>query len=86
VSGPDAIWELEFSHERRGLLARYEVAAPTAAAARALGRDALLAEHRPPSARRARSLFEQAQRAGGQPADGWVLHRIARRAEAAGPA
>ena len=71
-------WQLEFYSERRRTLARYDVEAKTPAAAQVLGREALLAEHRPPPARRAGSLFEQAQRLGGQNADGWVLHRIAR--------
>ena len=71
-------WPLEFYSERRRTLARYDVEAETPAAAQVLGREALLAEHRPPPARRAGSLFEQAQRVGGQHADGWVLYRIVR--------
>ena len=71
-------WQLEFYSERRRTLARYQVEAQTPAAAQILGRQALLAEHRPPSARPAGSLFEQAQRVGGQNADGWILYRIAR--------
>jgi hypothetical protein len=69
-------WRLEFYSERRRALARYDVEAPTAAAAHGLGRSALLAEHPPAPARRALSLFAQAQRVGGRDADGWVLYRI----------
>jgi hypothetical protein len=69
-------WQMEFSSERRGTLARYGVEAPTAGAAVVLGRAALLAEHPPARARRRPSLFERAERAGGQDAGGWVLTRI----------
>ena len=79
-------WELEFYCEGRRALARYEVEAPTPAAALALGRKALFAEHRPPAKRRAWSLFERARRIGGQDADGWVLYRIGRAANAPKPA
>ena len=72
-------WDVEFYSERRRTLARYQVEAPTPAAAQVLGREALLAEYRPPPPQRARNLFEQAQRLGGQSADGWMLYRIARR-------
>ena len=69
---------MEFYHERRGILARYEIEAPLPAAAVELGRRALLADHpSPPPARRA-SLFRQAQLVEGQNADGWILYRIAR--------
>ena len=87
MSGAEAsvTWQLEFYSERRRTLARYEVEAQTPAAARVLGREALLAEHRPPAARRVRSLFEQARRLGGQSADGWVLYRIARLANPTTP-
>ncbi len=71
-------WLMEFYNERRGALARYGIEAPTPAAAVLLGRNALLAEHPPTSARRRRSLFEQAERAGGQDTGGWVLYRIVR--------
>jgi hypothetical protein len=79
-------WELEFYCERQRVLVRYEVEATTPAAAQALGRKALLADHPPPAPRRARSLFEHAQRVGGQEADGWVLYRICRGADATKPA
>jgi len=69
---------MEFYHERRGILARYEIEAPLPAAAVELGRRALLADHpSPPPARRV-SLFRQAQLVEGQNADGWILYRIAR--------
>lgn len=70
-------WRLEFYRERTRILARYAVEAPTPAVALELGRTALLTEY-PPSAWRARNLFDQAQRVGGQDADGWVLYRIAK--------
>jgi hypothetical protein len=79
-------WELEFYCERRHTLARYEVQAPTPAAARALGRQALRSEHGSPASRRPRSLYEQAQRAGGRDLDGWVLYRIGRTADTTKPA
>lgn len=78
-------WELEFYRERRSTLARYQVEAQTPAAAQALGRELLLAEHPSTPTQRARSLFEQAQRLGGQNADGWILYRIARLPDAVNP-
>jgi len=69
-------WLVEFYHERRGILARYGVEAPLPAAAVLLGRNAVLAEY-PSTPRRSRlSLFERAERVGGQDASGWVLYRI----------
>jgi hypothetical protein len=69
-------WLMEFYNERRGILARYSIEAPSPAAAALLGRDAVRAEY-PSTPRRSRlSLFEQAERVGGQDASGWVLHRI----------
>jgi len=70
-------WRLEFYSERRRTLGCYTVEAPTPAAALELGRRALFTEY-PRTAPRARSLFEQAQRIGGQDADGWILYRIAK--------
>jgi hypothetical protein len=70
-------WRLEFYSERRRTLARYSVEAPTPAAAQAQGLRALLAEYPPALAPRRPSLFERAQRLGGQDAGGWVLYRIA---------
>jgi hypothetical protein len=69
---------VEFYHERRGISARYGIEAALPAAAVRLGRDAVLAEH-PPIPRSGRlSLFERAERVGGQDASGWVLYRIVR--------
>jgi hypothetical protein len=70
-------WRLEFYSERRRTLARYNVEAPTPAAAQAQGLRALLAEYPPAPARQRPSLFERAQRLSGQDADEWVLYRIA---------
>lgn len=71
-------WRLEFHSERARIVARYVVEAPTPIAALALGRSALHTEYPGTSARRPRSLWDQAQRVGGQDADGWVLYRIAK--------
>ena len=69
-------WLMEFYNERRGILARYGIEAPLPAAAVLLGRKAVLAEY-PSTPRRSRlSLFEKAERVGGQDASGWVLYRI----------
>src|SRR5207247_10457782 len=68
-------WLMEFYNERRGILARYGIEAPLPAAAVLLGRKAVLAEY-PPTPRRSRlSLFEQAERVGGQDAGGWGTYR-----------
>jgi hypothetical protein len=69
-------WWTEFYSERRGILARYAVEAALPAAAVLLGRSALLAEYPPTPPRRGLSLFERAERSGGQDATGWVLYRI----------
>jgi hypothetical protein len=71
--------EVEFYHERRRALARYSVEAPTPAAALPLAWAELRAAHPADTTRRPRSLFEQAQRVGGQDVSGWVLHRITTR-------
>ena len=67
---------MEFYNERRGTLARYGIEARLPAEAVLLGWTAVLAEF-PSTPRRGRlGLFEQAQRVGGQDANGWVLYRI----------
>lgn len=69
-------WLTQFYNERRAILARYGVEASLPAEAVRLGWKAVLAEH-PSTPRRGRlSLFEQAERVGGQDASGWVLYRI----------
>ena len=74
-------WTVDFYHERRATVARYDVDAPTAAAAVISGRQLLLATH-PSLPRRGRpTLFEQAERIGGQDASGWVVYRIVRVAD-----
>lgn len=71
-------WVMDFYHERQGVLARYGVDASRPAEAVALGWKAVLAEH-PSIPRPGRlSLFERAQRVGGQDASGWVLYRVVR--------
>ena len=71
-------WQMQFYNERQGILARYGIEAPLPAEAVLLGWKAVLAEH-PLTPQRGRlSLFERAQRAGGQDASGWVLYRIAK--------
>jgi hypothetical protein len=69
-------WLMEFYHERRGILARYDIEAPLPAAAIMLGRRALMAEYPSTPARGRLSLFKQAQRIEGQDPSGWVLYRI----------
>jgi hypothetical protein len=69
---------MEFYHERRGILARYDIEAPLPAAAVLLGRRALLAEYPPTPTRGSPSLFKQAQRVEDQNHNGWVLYRIVR--------
>ena len=72
-------WLLDFYHERHERLAQYTVEAPSAAAARTIGRAALLAEHPPgPTRTLRRSLVERAERSEGHDGSGWVLYRIAR--------
>jgi hypothetical protein len=69
-------WLMEFYNERRGILAHYDIEAPLPAAAALLGLKAVLAEY-PSLPRKGRlSLFERAERLGGQDASGWVLYRI----------
>lgn len=70
-------WRLEFYSEHQGTLARYSVEAPTPAAAQVQGRRALLVDYPPAAASPRPSLFQRAQRIGGQDAGGWVLYRIA---------
>jgi hypothetical protein len=78
-------WLMQFYNERRGILARYGIEAPLPAEAVLLGWKAVLAEH-PSTPRRSRlSLFEWAERVGGQDASGWVLYRIVRDSEHGSP-
>jgi hypothetical protein len=86
TAGPEAKWHenggmkwaVDFYHHRRALVARYDVDASAAASAVVLGRQALLAQH-PPAAPRGRgSLFERAERIGGQDGTGWIVYRIAK--------
>src|SRR5207244_12968238 len=69
-------WLMEFSNERRGMLARYVIEAPLPAAAAVLGRPAVLAGYPSPPRNGRLSLFERAARIGGPAASGWVLHWI----------
>ena len=78
-------WQLQFYSERRRALARYEVQAPTPAAAHALDRKAVRAAHPSPAAGRRETLFERARRSGGEDDDGWVLYRIERLPDAVEP-
>ena len=71
-------WRMQFYNERRGILARYGIDAPLPAEAVRLGWKAVLAEHPSTPRRRRLSLFERAERIGGQDASGWVLYRIVR--------
>jgi hypothetical protein len=78
-------WSMQFDNPKRGILARYSVEAPLPAEAVLLGWKAVLREH-PSTPRRIRlSLFEQAERIGGQDASGWVLYRIGKDSEQVDP-
>lgn len=70
-------WLMEFYNERRGILARYGIEAALPATAVVLGLDAVRAEFPSTPSRGRPSLFERAQRVGGQDTSGWVLYRIA---------
>ena len=69
-------WLMEFYNERRGIWARYAIEAPLPAAAALLGLNAAIAEYPTPPRRGRLSLFERAERVGGQDPSGWVLYRI----------
>jgi len=69
-------WLVDFYHERRAIVARYPVEAPTAAAAVVSGRQAMFAEYPRVPARGRPNLFEQAERIGGQDGSGWIVYRI----------
>jgi hypothetical protein len=69
-------WLMEFYNERRGILARYGIEAPLPAAAALLGLKAVLAEYPSPPRKGRLTLFERAERIGGQDPSGWVLYRI----------
>ena len=71
-------WRMQFYNERRGILARYGIDALLPAEAVRLGWKAVLAEHSSTPRRHRLSLFERAERSGGQDASGWVLYRIVR--------
>jgi hypothetical protein len=70
-------WIFEFYNERRQSLAQYPIDAPSPVTAVQSAWSALRAEHRGGPRRGRPSLFERAQRAGGQDDSGWTLHRIA---------
>jgi len=78
-------WRMEFYNERRQILARYGIDAPLPAAAARLGLNAVIAEYPAPPRRRQLSLFERAERTGGQDASGWVLYRIVKETPQAPP-
>jgi hypothetical protein len=71
-------WVVDFYHQRRAIVARYNVDAPSAATAVVLGRQAVLAEYASAPARGRPSLFERAERIGGQDVTGWIVYRIAK--------
>lgn len=71
-------WEVEFFHDRRRELARYDVEATTPAEATRLARALLVAAH-PVGKPRWLSLFDRAQQIGGLHPDGWALHRVVNR-------
>ena len=69
-------WVVDFYNERRAMVARYDVDAPSAASAVVAGRQAVFAEYPPTRAWRRPSLAEQAERIGGQDGSGWIVYRI----------
>jgi hypothetical protein len=78
-------WLVEFYHEKRGILARYDIEAPLPAEAVLLGWREVLLEH-PPTPRTSRlSLFERAERVGGRDVSGWVLYRIVKNSQRGSP-
>ncbi len=78
-------WLMEFYNERRGIVARYGIEAPLPVAAARLGWNAVLAEYPSPPRKSRLSLFERAERIGGQDASGWVLYRIVKENAHASP-
>jgi hypothetical protein len=69
-------WIVDFYHQRRARVAQYHVEAPSPAAAFVVGREALFTEY-PPAPRAGRpTLFERAERLGGQDGSGWIPYRI----------
>jgi hypothetical protein len=77
-------WLMQFYNERRGILARYSIEALLPAEAVSLGWKAVLAEHPPAPRRRRLSLFELAERIGGQDVSGWILYRMGKDSEQVG--
>ncbi len=74
--GPGSTWVVEFYNQRRAMVASYHVEAPSPAAALVAGRRALSVEHPPAPVRGRPTLFEQAERLGGQDGSGWIPYRI----------
>ena len=71
-------WVVDFYNRRRAIVARHEVDAPSAAAAVVRGRQTVLVQYPPSPARGRPSLFERAERIGGQDETGWIVYRIAK--------
>jgi hypothetical protein len=71
-------WVVDFYNQRRAMVARYDVDAPSAASAVVVGRQAMLTQYPPAAARGRPSLFEQAEHIGGQDGTGWIVYRIAK--------
>jgi hypothetical protein len=71
-------WVVDFYNHRRALVVRYDVDAPSAAAAVVSGRQAMLVQYPPAPSRGGPSLFERAERIGGQDGSGWIVYRIAK--------
>jgi len=67
-------WVVDFYNQRRAIVARYDVDAPS-------GRQAMFAEYPRTPAHGRPSLFEQAERIGGQDGSGWIVYRIVKGAE-----
>lgn len=69
-------WLVDFYSQRRTIVARYAVDAPSPPAAVVAARQALFAAYPPRRAATRPTLFEQAERIGGQNESGWILYRI----------
>jgi hypothetical protein len=69
-------WLVDFYNQARSIVARYDVEAPSPPAAVVAGRRVLRAAYPPSRAPSRPTLFQQAERIGGQDDSGWVLYRI----------
>jgi hypothetical protein len=69
-------WTIDFYNHRLGRVARYDIEAPSPAAALAAGQQARLAQYPAGGTPRRPTLFQRAERIGGEDGSGWVVYRI----------